>query len=275
MSLRPTPCGGVPAATAAVARAAFPKGNRYLDLRDALGPISDDERFRGLFAVCGRPTERPWRLALVTLLQFAENLSDRRGADAVRGRIDWKHLLGLELADPGFDASVLSELKHPARGRRSRDAALRRSPRPGLGAGVARGRAGGSATCSTLVLGAVRALNCLNCAVESLRAAPGALAVAAPGWLRAHGLSGLGGSLRAARGRRSCATGRGGTPRLRPERGGHDGHAPLSAVMAPDAPARLREVPAALMLRQVWVQTSALDEEDGGLRRRTAPWSAG
>jgi transposase len=47
----------------------------------------------------------------VTLLQFAENLSDRRAADAVRGRIDWKYLLGLEPTDPGFDASVLSEFR--------------------------------------------------------------------------------------------------------------------------------------------------------------------
>ena len=111
MSLRPTPRGEVPAATAAVARAAFPKGNRCLDLRDALGPIFNDEQFGGLFAVCGQPAECPWRLALVTLLQFGEDLSDRRAAEAVRGRIDWRYLLGLELADPGFDASVLSEFR--------------------------------------------------------------------------------------------------------------------------------------------------------------------
>ena len=47
----------------------------------------------------------------MSLLQFAENLSDRRAADAVRSRIDWKYLLGLELTDPGFDASVLSEFR--------------------------------------------------------------------------------------------------------------------------------------------------------------------
>ena len=115
MSLRPTPGGEVPAATAAVARAAFPKGNRCLVLRDALGPIFEDRQVKGLFAAGGRPAECPWRLALVTLLRFAEALSDRRAAEAVRGRIDWKRLLGLELADPGFDASVLPELKHTAR----------------------------------------------------------------------------------------------------------------------------------------------------------------
>ncbi|MFF0587519.1 transposase [Streptomyces sp. NPDC003781] len=42
-------------------------------------------------------------------MQFAEGLSDRQAADAVRGRLDWKYLLGLELADPGFDHSVLTE----------------------------------------------------------------------------------------------------------------------------------------------------------------------
>ena len=88
MSLRQTPCGEVPAATAAVAHAAFPKGNRCLVLRDALDPIFEDRQFKGLFAACGRPAECPWRLALVTLLQFAEDLSDRPAAEAVRGCID-------------------------------------------------------------------------------------------------------------------------------------------------------------------------------------------
>ena len=108
MSLHPTVSGNVPASTAAVARAAFPHGNPYLLLRDRLGTIFTDAQFTSLFASCGQPAECAWRLALVTLLQFAENLSDRRAADAVRSRIDWKYLLGLELTDPGFDASVLS-----------------------------------------------------------------------------------------------------------------------------------------------------------------------
>src|SRR5918998_1606815 len=111
MSLRPTPYRDVPVATAAVARAAFPHGNPYLLLRDHLGTIFSDAQFAPLFALCGQPAECPWRLALVSLLQFAENLSDRRAADAVRSRIDWKYLLGLELTDPGFDASVLSEFR--------------------------------------------------------------------------------------------------------------------------------------------------------------------
>jgi len=76
-----------------------------------LGPIFADQKFAALFPTRGQPAEAPWRLALVTLMQFAENLSDRRAADAARSRIDWKYLLGLELADPSFDASALSEFR--------------------------------------------------------------------------------------------------------------------------------------------------------------------
>lgn len=111
MSLHPTPDSGVPNETAAVARAAFPHGHVYLRLRDALGPIYTDIQFAGLFAHVGHPAACPWRLALITLLQFSENLSDRRAADAVRARIDWKCLLGLDLTNRGFDASVLSEIR--------------------------------------------------------------------------------------------------------------------------------------------------------------------
>jgi transposase len=44
-------------------------------------------------------------------MQFVEDLSDRQAADAVRGRIDWKYLLGLELEDSGFDYSILSDFR--------------------------------------------------------------------------------------------------------------------------------------------------------------------
>jgi transposase len=73
--------------------------------------VFDDHRFAPLFPSKGQPAEAPWRLALVTLLQFAEGLSDRQAAEAVRSRIDWKYLLGLPLADAGFDSTVLSEFR--------------------------------------------------------------------------------------------------------------------------------------------------------------------
>ena len=81
----------VPDDTAHIARLAFPRGNLVLSLRDRLGPVFDDRRFAHLFPAKGQPAEAPWRLALVTLLQFAEGLSDRQAADAVRSRIDWKY----------------------------------------------------------------------------------------------------------------------------------------------------------------------------------------
>src|SRR6266516_8110024 len=111
MSLKPQAVCPVPQETARVARAAYPKGNLYMQMRDVLGSIYTDEDFVDLFPKEGQPAEAPWRLALITAMQFLENLSDRQAADAVRGRIDWKYLLGLELTDPGFDASVLCEFR--------------------------------------------------------------------------------------------------------------------------------------------------------------------
>src|SRR5215211_4360843 len=111
MSLQPQVIGPVPEETARIARSAFPKSNLCLRLRDELGTLYTDQMFAPLFATRGQPAEAPWRLALVLVLQFAEGLTDRQAADAVRGRIDWKYLLGLSLNDAGFDASVLCEFR--------------------------------------------------------------------------------------------------------------------------------------------------------------------
>jgi transposase len=117
MSLRPQqPLPPVPEDTARVARAAFPRGNPYVLLRERLGAVFDDADFADLYPQRGHPAYAPWRLALVTLMQFREGLSDRQAAEAVRARIDWKCLLGLDLADPGFDHSVLCEFRGPLLG---------------------------------------------------------------------------------------------------------------------------------------------------------------
>ena len=89
MSLLPSPVLPVPEQTAHVARAAFPKGNPYLRLRDELGTVFHDPDFADLYPKRGQSALPPWRLALVTVLQFREGLSDRRAVDAVRARIDW------------------------------------------------------------------------------------------------------------------------------------------------------------------------------------------
>ena len=186
MSLRPTPGGEVPAATAAVARAAFPKGNHCLVLRDALGPIFEDEQFEGLFAACGRPAECPWRLALVTLLQFGPGSlgPPRCGCRARTHRLEvspWSGVDRPRLRRLGAErAQALGWW--PAGPRRCSSTPCSSS----AGSVDCCASAAASATCSTHVLGAVRSLNRLDCAVESVRAALNALAVAAPDWLRAH-----------------------------------------------------------------------------------------
>ena len=125
MSLRPQqPIPPVPDDTARVARAAFGTRNPYLLLRDRLGTLFTDADFADLFPKRGQPAYAPWRLALVTLMQFREGLSDRQAAEAVRARIDWKYLLALDLADPGFDRSVLCEFRSRLLGNKAVDRLL-------------------------------------------------------------------------------------------------------------------------------------------------------
>jgi transposase len=109
--LCPMPIEPVPPEAARIARTAFPEGNRYLQLADELDALVTDEAFGALFPPHGQPACPPWPLALVTILQFAEGLSDRQAAHAVRNRVDWQYVLRLELTDPGFDASGLSEFR--------------------------------------------------------------------------------------------------------------------------------------------------------------------
>ena len=111
MSLPPSPLGSIPADTVRVARASFPKGCLAMDLRDRLGPVYTDQAFAPLFSPLGQPAVPPWRLVLISILQFVEGLTDAQAADAVRSRVEWKYLLGLELTDPGFHYSVLSEFR--------------------------------------------------------------------------------------------------------------------------------------------------------------------
>lgn len=111
MSMHPQPIPAIPEETVRVAHALLPKGTVLLQMRDALGTLYEDEDFQALFPSRGQPAEAPWRLALVTLMQYAEGLTDRQAADAVRTRIDWKDVLRLELTDTGFDCSVLSDFR--------------------------------------------------------------------------------------------------------------------------------------------------------------------
>src|SRR6266545_6251537 len=173
---------GVPELTARVVRAAFAKGTLAVRIREALGPLFEDAAFAGAFPSRGRPAVSPGALALVSVLQYAEGLTDRQAADQVRARMDWKFLLGLELDDPGFDASVLSlfraRLIEHGLEQRTLELVLERLRELGLLKAGGRQR-----TDSTHVLAAVRTLNRMEFVGETLRAALEALAVAAPTWL--------------------------------------------------------------------------------------------
>jgi transposase len=183
VSLKPGPIGPIPEQTARVARVAFPKGNTFMQMRDELGVLWEDEDFVDLFPRRGQPALAPWRLALVTVMQFAENLSDRQAADAVRARIDWKYALGLELTDPGFDFSVLSEFRARLLEGGAEELLLEQMLERFTERGWVKAR-GTQRTDSTHVLSAVRALNRIEIVGETMRAALNALAVAAPEWLR-------------------------------------------------------------------------------------------
>lgn len=183
MSLQPRPIPSVPAETARVARAAFPKGNRYLEMRDVLGTIYTDEVFADLYPIKGQPAQAPWRLALVTVLQFAEGLSDRQAVEAVAGRIDWKYALSLELTDAGFDASVLSEFRSRLVSHGASERVLNGLLQEFGERGLLKAR-GKQRTDSTHVLGAVRLLNRLELVAETLRAALEDVATVAPQWLK-------------------------------------------------------------------------------------------
>lgn len=185
MSLKSQGLPPVPIQTAQVARAAFPKGHLYLSMRDELGVFYDDAHFAHLFAKRGRPAYAPWRLALITIMQFAENLSDRQAADAVRDRLTWKYVLSLELQDDGFDHTLLtcfrSRLLEGEAEEELLNLMLEHFKHHGL---LKPNGQGNLRTDSTHVLGAVRILHRLNCLHETLRAALEMLAKAAPQWLK-------------------------------------------------------------------------------------------
>lgn len=185
MSLQPEPLPAIPEETARIARNLFPKGNRYMWLRDELGAIYTDEQFVNLYPTGGQLAEQPWRVALVCIMQYMENYTDRQAAEAMKTRIDWKYVLSLELSDPGFDFSLLSEFRGRLMNGELEEVLLLTLLKICRERGWIRER-GKQRTDSTHVAAAIRAMNRLECAAETLRAALNSLAVVVPEWLRAH-----------------------------------------------------------------------------------------
>ncbi len=262
MSLHTSLTEPVPEQTARIARAAFPKGTPYLTLRDELGALYRDEDFSALFPPCGQPALSPWRLALVTILQFRENLSDRQAAEAVRARIDWKYLLGLELDDPGFDFSVLCEFRARLIAGKAEMQLLERLLVQCRQLGVLKAR-GRQRTDSTHVLASVRELGRLELVGETLRAALNEIASFEPEWLRSV-------APKAWYERYSRRIEDRRLPRTAQEREGYaqtvgeDGFALLGLIETPEAPATLRQLPQVVVLRTAWARHYVRDEPPAG-----------
>jgi transposase len=220
-----------------------------------------------LYPVEGQPAYEPWRLALIPVLQYAEGLTDRQAANAVRERIDWKYAFGLELADPGFDFSILSEFRQRLVDGKSETLLLDRllevcKQRGWLKAG------GKQRTDSTQVLARVRSLSNLECVGEPLRAALDDLAVLAPEWLvqqitsdwferDSHRVENY--RLPKAENQRLALA----------QQIGADGMHLLQALELPQGPDELKKVESMQLLRQIWQQY--YDMSGGKVKWRAGP----
>lgn len=272
MCLRPTAPAEVPPDTAQVAHAAFPKGHRYLQLRQEFGALFTDEQFAALFAPVGKPALAPGRLALICVLQFAEGLSDRQAAEAVQSRIDWKYLLGLSLTDPGLDASVLCEF----RARLVEQGAEALLFEHLLACCRDRGwltKRGEQRTDSTQVLAALRTLNRLEMVGETVRGTLELLAGLAPDWLVAHAQPGWGERYARSFSAYRLPAGEKARQALA-EQIGQDGFHLLTALFAEAQQhgpwAALWQLPRVQGLRQIWVQQYYRSERPAAVRWRPA-----
>jgi transposase len=252
MSLR-SPLGySLPEETARVARAAFPKGNPYLRLADVLGPIFPNPDFADLYSAVGQPAEDPAHLALVTLFQFAEGLTDRQAADAVRSRIDWKYALCLPLDDDGFDASVLAEFRARFLSNGAERRLFERLLEGLKDQGVVKG-GGRQRTDSTQVLAAIRSLSRLGCVGETVRHALNAVATVAPGWLRGWAPPEWDDRYGQRRQEARLPTGPAARQVLA-EHIGADGRQLLAALDDPSAPGGLGQIEPVRILRRGWLE---------------------
>ncbi len=243
----------IPEETKRVAHAAFPKGNVYMTMRDELDIRYKDSEFSELFSSNqGRCAESPGKLALVTVMQYAEGLTDRQAAEGVCARIDWKYALGLCLEDTGFDFSILSDFRERVIQGGMEQRLLNDMLKQFKEKNLLKDR-GRQRTDSTYVLAAIRTLNRLECVGETMRKALNALAAVVPNWLRAQvtpdWFDRYGPRFEQYR-----------LPKEQTKRQelgetiGTDGHHLLATIDAATDLPWLREIPAVETLRQIWIQ---------------------
>lgn len=274
VSMQPASWPEPDAQVAAAIRAIYRRREAPLavTVRDMLGEVFPDAGFVSAYGRRGRPGLSPGLLALVSVLQAVEKLTDRQAAERAASDLGWKYALGVALEDEGFDFSVLSEF----RARVLAGGLEQRVLDDLLAALVERGlvKAGGKQrTDSTHVIGAVRDLNRLELAGESVRAAIEAVVAAAPGWFETV-FEVPGWSARYGRRIDSWRL-----PTSQTKRDqlaldyGTDGYALVEAVYSAGAPYWLRELPAVQVLRTVLVQNYHAREDASGkrvIRRRDA-----
>jgi len=259
MTLHPIEQWTIPPETVEVAQAAFPKGNVYMKIYEQLGQIYIDSDFQHLYpARCGQLALSPARLALITVMQFAEGLSDRQTAEAVRSRIDWKYVLGLALKDSGFDYSVLREFRERLISQDSSGQLLSQILAQLKDKKLLKSR-GKQRTDSSHMLAAIRQVNRLELVGETLRHALNELATAAPLWLKAQVTSDWFDRYGARFEQYRLPTQKKAKEELALTIGA-DGHYILSAIYEDLGQGHLLELTSVEILRQVWIQQYAFLE---------------
>src|SRR2546421_3210983 len=267
MSLQPQGLEPIPEATRRLVQKSRPKGTAMTRLRDALGPVYQDEAFVGLFPRRGRPAEAPWRLALVTVFQAMENLTDRQAAQMVALRMDWKYALSLAPEDEGFDYSVLSQFRQRLIEQGAEDLVLEPLLAVCREQGWLKG-GGKQRTDSTHVLAAVRTRSRLESVGEALRAALNGLAESEPEWLLEHIEDDW--FDRYVHRFELARFPKGQSQREQLQRQvGRNVQRLLLASEQPQAPAAVRALPEVQLLRQIWQQHD--EEVEGQTRWRDGP----
>jgi len=267
MSLDPQGLEPIPEATRRLVQKSSPKGTAIIRLRDALGPVYQDEAFVELFPRRGRPAEAPWRLALVTVFQAMENLTDRQAAQMVALRMDWKYALSLAPEDEGFDYSVLSQFRQRLIEQGAEDLVLEPLLAVCREHGWLKG-GGKQRTDSTHVLAAVRTRSRLESVGEALRAALNVLAESEPEWLLEHIEDDW--FDRYVHRFELARFPKGQSQREQLQRQvGRDVQRLLLASEQPQAPAAVRALPEVQLLRQIWQQHD--EEVEGQTRWRDGP----
>ena len=256
----------IPELTVEVARAAFPKGNAVMKLRDALGILFTDAEFAALYPSKGQPAESPARLAIVTLLQYMENLTDREAADAVRSRIDWKYALGLELTEAGFHYTVLSEFRQRLLEHGKEGMLLEQIIERCVAAGLLKGQSK-QRTDSTTVIAKVRVLNRVELAGETVRRVLDDIAQIAPSWLKEQIKEEWGQRYGRPIDTRDDRKSKAKLEKLA-QTIGKDGHSLLAAIYQDETPSEIRALPTVEVLRQVWVQQYYLEDGQSYWRKK-------